>query len=151
MIKLIGIAVVALGFALRFNTLLVVMGAGIATGLVAGMSLNEIMELFGKFFVAIGTAVKAFEFGDGQCVHRCFLHRLPVGSTAERGIRFGIMVDHEIAVGSDYGIEFEHIHTMPECLLKSGPRIFGSKPTRTAVALQLDRLHYRFIGQRGAG
>lgn len=51
MIKLIGIAVVALGFALRFNTLLVVMGAGIATGLVAGMSLNEIMELFGKFFV----------------------------------------------------------------------------------------------------
>ena len=51
MIKLIGIAVVALGFALRFNTLLVVMGAGIATGLVAGLSLNEIMELFGKFFV----------------------------------------------------------------------------------------------------
>lgn len=51
MIKLIGIAVVALGFALRFNTLFVVMGAGIATGLVAGMSLNEIMELFGKFFV----------------------------------------------------------------------------------------------------
>lgn len=51
MIKLIGILVVAIGFALRFNTLLVVMAAGIVTGLVAGMSFNEIMELFGKYFV----------------------------------------------------------------------------------------------------
>ena len=51
MIKLIGILVVAAGFALRFNTLLVVMAAGIATGLVAGMSFNEIMELFGKYFI----------------------------------------------------------------------------------------------------
>jgi uncharacterized membrane protein len=51
MIKLVGILVVAVGFALRFNTLLVVMAAGIITGLVAGMSFNEIMELFGKYFV----------------------------------------------------------------------------------------------------
>lgn len=51
MIKLIGILVVAAGFALRFNTLLVVMAAGIITGLVAGMSFHEIMELFGKYFV----------------------------------------------------------------------------------------------------
>ena len=51
MIKLIGILIVAAGFALRFNTLLVVMAAGIATGLVAGMSFNEIMELFGTYFV----------------------------------------------------------------------------------------------------
>lgn len=51
MIKLIGILVVAVGFALRFNTLLVVMAAGIVTGLVAGMSFNEIIELFGKYFV----------------------------------------------------------------------------------------------------
>jgi uncharacterized membrane protein len=51
MIKLIGILVVAVGFALRFNTLLVVMAAGIITGLVAGMSFHEIMELFGKYFV----------------------------------------------------------------------------------------------------
>ena len=51
MIKLIGILVVGVGFALRFNTLLVVMAAGIGTGLVAGMSFNEIMELFGKYFV----------------------------------------------------------------------------------------------------
>ncbi len=51
MIKLIGILIVAAGFALRFNPLLVVMAAGIATGLVAGMSFNEIMALFGKYFV----------------------------------------------------------------------------------------------------
>ena len=51
MIKLIGIVVVAVGFALRFNTLLVVMAAGIATGLAAGMSFNEIIGLFGKYFV----------------------------------------------------------------------------------------------------
>jgi uncharacterized membrane protein len=51
MIKLIGILIVGVGFALRFNTLLVVMAAGIVTGLVAGMSFNEIMELFGKYFV----------------------------------------------------------------------------------------------------
>ena len=51
MIKLIGILVVAVGFALRFNTLLVVMAAGIATGLVAGMSFNDIMALFGTYFV----------------------------------------------------------------------------------------------------
>lgn len=51
MIKLIGILIVAAGFALRFNTLLVVMAAGIGTGLVAGMTFNEIMALFGKYFV----------------------------------------------------------------------------------------------------
>ncbi|MEJ1973149.1 MAG: DUF969 domain-containing protein [Lacunisphaera sp.] len=51
MIKLIGIAVVAVGFALRFNTLVVVMAAGIVTGLVAGLSFHEVLELFGKYFV----------------------------------------------------------------------------------------------------
>jgi len=51
MIKLIGILIVAVGFALRFNTLLVVMAAGIGTGLVAGLSFNEIMALFGQYFV----------------------------------------------------------------------------------------------------
>ena len=51
MIKLIGILVVAVGFALRGNTLLVVLTAGISTGLAAGMSFNEIMTWFGKYFV----------------------------------------------------------------------------------------------------
>lgn len=51
MIKLIGIVVVAVGFALRFNTLLMVLAAGIATGLVAGMSFNEVMALFGEYFL----------------------------------------------------------------------------------------------------
>lgn len=51
MIKLIGILVVAVGFAFRFNTLLVVLAAGIVTGLVAGMSFHEIMTVFGRYFV----------------------------------------------------------------------------------------------------
>ena len=41
MIKLIGILVVAVGFALRGNTLLVVLAAGISTGLAAGMSFTS--------------------------------------------------------------------------------------------------------------
>ncbi|MFD0894882.1 DUF969 domain-containing protein [Luteolibacter ambystomatis] len=50
-LKLIGIPVVAIGFALRLNTLLVVMAAGIATGLAAGMTFNEVLELFGRLFI----------------------------------------------------------------------------------------------------
>jgi uncharacterized membrane protein len=49
--KLIGILVVAVGFALRLNTLLVVMLAGVVTGLISGMSINEVVSLFGKYFV----------------------------------------------------------------------------------------------------
>lgn len=51
MIKLLGILVVAIGFALRFNTLLVVVAAGIVTGLVSGLSFSEVVALFGKYFV----------------------------------------------------------------------------------------------------
>jgi uncharacterized membrane protein len=50
-IKLIGIIVIAAGFALRLDTLLVVLLSGIVTGLVSGMSFNEIMEEFGRLFV----------------------------------------------------------------------------------------------------
>jgi uncharacterized membrane protein len=50
MIKLIGIAVVAAGFALRLNALAVVVAAGIATGLVSGMSLNQVVAEFGRLF-----------------------------------------------------------------------------------------------------
>lgn len=51
MIKLAGILVIAVGFALRWNTLLVVMLAGIATGMAAGMSFHEVMTRFGALFV----------------------------------------------------------------------------------------------------
>ena len=51
MIKLIGVLVVAAGFALRFNPLLVVMAAGVATGLCAGLSFPEVMTQFGRLFV----------------------------------------------------------------------------------------------------
>ena len=51
MIKLIGILIVAVGFALRFNPLLTVLLAGLATGMVAGLSLTEVLAMLGQFFV----------------------------------------------------------------------------------------------------
>lgn len=51
MIKLIGIALMAVGFALRINPLIVVFAAGVATALVAGFSFNEVVAQFGALFV----------------------------------------------------------------------------------------------------
>ncbi len=50
MIKLIGILLVAVGFLFRLNTLLVVMVAGIVTGMVSGLSFYDVISMFGKFF-----------------------------------------------------------------------------------------------------
>lgn len=51
MIKLLGIALIAVGFALRWNALLVVTLAGLTTGLLAGFSWSEIVRMTGQFFV----------------------------------------------------------------------------------------------------
>jgi uncharacterized membrane protein len=51
MIKLIGILIVAVGFAVRANLLVVVMTAGIVTGLVSGMSFHQVMHEFGRLFI----------------------------------------------------------------------------------------------------
>lgn len=51
MIKLLGILLVAAGFGFRVNALLVVLGAGVVTGLLAGFSLREVVAMMGKFFV----------------------------------------------------------------------------------------------------
>jgi uncharacterized membrane protein len=51
MIKLLGIVLIAVGFALRWNALLVVALAGIVTGFLAGFSWSEIVEMTGRFFV----------------------------------------------------------------------------------------------------
>src|SRR5215471_4729373 len=50
MLVLIGVAIVVIGFALRFNALLVVTVAGLATGLAAGLDLVDIVSAFGKAF-----------------------------------------------------------------------------------------------------
>ena len=47
---LLGIALVVLGFALRFNPLLVVVGAAVATGLLAGLDFVAVVEALGKAF-----------------------------------------------------------------------------------------------------
>ena len=51
MIKLLGIVLIAVGFALRWNALLVVVLSGIATALLAGFSWPEIVRMTGQFFV----------------------------------------------------------------------------------------------------
>lgn len=52
MIKLIGIIIVIIGFALKFDTIAVVLSAGIITGLVSKLSIIEILDILGKTFVS---------------------------------------------------------------------------------------------------
>ena len=47
---LIGIALVVIGFALKFNPMLVVTVSAIVTGLIAGMDPVEVISTFGKAF-----------------------------------------------------------------------------------------------------
>ncbi|MDF2928855.1 DUF969 domain-containing protein [Anaerospora sp.] len=51
MLTLLGIAVVIAGFALRFNPLLVVVVAGIVTGLAGNLPVEKILTIFGEAFV----------------------------------------------------------------------------------------------------
>ena len=52
MIRLIGVLVVIIGFLLKIDTLFTVILAGVVTGLVSGLSFNEILEILGTSFVA---------------------------------------------------------------------------------------------------
>ena len=47
---LLGIAIVVVGFALRFNPLMVVVGAALATGVLAGFDLVAVIQALGKAF-----------------------------------------------------------------------------------------------------
>jgi uncharacterized membrane protein len=51
MIKLIGVLIVIVGFALRINPIAIVLSAGIVTGLVGHMSIVKILETIGKTFI----------------------------------------------------------------------------------------------------
>ena len=50
-IKLIGIVIIVLGFALKFDVLGTVLLAGIVTGLVSGMDITHILSVLGESFV----------------------------------------------------------------------------------------------------
>lgn len=50
--ELIGILIVIVGFALKFNTIAVVVTAGVVTGLVADMSIMEILNTLGSSFIS---------------------------------------------------------------------------------------------------
>jgi len=49
---LLGIAIVVMGFVLRFNPVLVVVTAGLASGLLAGKPIGELLALLGESFVS---------------------------------------------------------------------------------------------------
>lgn len=51
MIKLVGILIIIIGFMLKMDTIAVVIMAGVVTGLVAEMSVMDILSSFGKAFV----------------------------------------------------------------------------------------------------
>lgn len=48
---LIGILIIIIGFALKLDTIAVVVSAGVITGLVSGMSISEILNTLGSAFV----------------------------------------------------------------------------------------------------
>lgn len=50
MLTLLGVAVIVVGFALRFNPLLVVVAAALTSGLAAGLGPLEVLAAFGKAF-----------------------------------------------------------------------------------------------------
>lgn len=51
LIKLIGVVVIVLGFTLKFDVLATVLVAALTTGLVAGLSVMEIIRILGESFV----------------------------------------------------------------------------------------------------
>lgn len=51
MIRLIGILIVIIGFTMKLEILSVVLSAGIVTGLIAGLSINEILSTLGEAFI----------------------------------------------------------------------------------------------------
>lgn len=52
MIKLIGVAIVILGFAFKLDNIAIILAAGFVTGLVGGMDIVKILETIGGSFVA---------------------------------------------------------------------------------------------------
>ena len=49
---LLGVAIVVIGFVLRYNPVVVVVAAGLASGLLAGKSPGELLALLGESFVS---------------------------------------------------------------------------------------------------
>ena len=49
--SLIGILIIIVGFALKLDTIAVVVSAGVVTGLVADMSISEILSTLGTAFI----------------------------------------------------------------------------------------------------
>ncbi|MEW4209488.1 DUF969 domain-containing protein [Priestia megaterium] len=83
MLKLIGVLLVAIGFLFRLNTLLVVTVAGMVTGLVSGLSLHEVITMFGQFFV------------DNRYMSMAILLTLPIFGVLEK---YGLKEQAEVLI-----------------------------------------------------
>jgi uncharacterized membrane protein len=83
MLTLSGIVIVIAGFALRFNPLLVVVVAGIVTGLAGGLSVEKILITFGDAFIK-------------NRYLSLFILTLPVIGTLERN---GLKEQSQIVIG----------------------------------------------------
>lgn len=51
MLKLIGVLIIVIGFIKKYDTIAVVLVAGIATGLVSGLGMGEILNIIGSSFI----------------------------------------------------------------------------------------------------
>lgn len=80
-LKLLGIAIIVIGFALKWDTVAVVVIAAIATGLFSGMGVPELLSTLGKSFV------------DNRMVSLFFLTLPMIGLVESAGLK-------EVAVSS---------------------------------------------------
>ena len=88
---LIGILIIIVGFALKLDTIAVVVSAGVVTGLVADMSISEILSTLGTAFINNRTT----------CL---FMLTIPVIGLCERYGLKAKAIDHKKAKGLSTGL-----------------------------------------------
>jgi uncharacterized membrane protein len=107
MLKLIGVLLVAVGFLFRLNTLLVVTVAGIVTGLVSGLSLHEVITMFGQFFV------------DNRYMSMAILLTLPIFGVLEK---YGLKEQAEVLIKKAKTLLLEMFYLYIFLSVKSQPQ-----------------------------
>lgn len=70
LLPLSGIAVIVIGFALRFNPLLVVTSAGLVTGFAVGIDFVDLIATFGEKFMNSRQPCKLFTYLTRDCNFR---------------------------------------------------------------------------------
>lgn len=111
--SLIGILIIILGFALKLDTIAVIIFAGIVTGSVSGMSFNEILSTLGETFVN----------NRSMCL---YLLTLPVIGLSERyGLRTKAVMLIQKAKGLSTGMLLSGYSFIRECAIGMGVTLGG--------------------------